>query len=158
MHFITSFFIILAHICAKYLTCTNLCDIIKAVKDISLARSSNTQKGAIKNIRSFLCEKSAFLILTIVKTQTLLSCHQTKRPRRKNISVAVFLYLIKLTYFYALGKMTFLPPIYGCNASGMVTLPSACKWFSTNAINIRGGATTVLFNVCASLVLPSSSL
>ena len=33
--------------------------------------------------------------------------------------------------------------------SGIITLPSACKWFSNNAINILGGATTVLFNVCA---------
>ena len=54
--------------------------------------------------------------------------------------------------------ITAFPPIYGLNASGMVTLPSACKWFSMNAINIRGGATTVLLRVWASLVFPSVSL
>ena len=40
-------------------------------------------------------------------------------------------------------------PIYGLNASGILTEPSACKLFSKNAIDILGGATTVLFNVCA---------
>ena len=36
--------------------------------------------------------------------------------------------------------MTFRPPIYGCSTSGMVTVPSACRWFSRKAISIRGGA------------------
>ena len=38
-----------------------------------------------------------------------------------------------------------------------VTLPSACRLFSRNAISIRGGATTVLFKVCAKY-LPSLPL
>src|SRR5574344_1103116 len=42
-----------------------------------------------------------------------------------------------------------MPPIYGLKLSGILTLPSACKLFSKNAISIRGGATTVLFSVCA---------
>ena len=33
----------------------------------------------------------------------------------------------------------------------------ACKLFSKNAISIRGGATTVLFNVFAKCLLPSSA-
>ena len=64
----------------------------------------------------------------------------------------------KEIFHYLLGVMTFLPPIYGCNTAGIVTLPSACKWFSTNAISMRGGATTVLLSVCASFVFPSESL
>ena len=40
----------------------------------------------------------------------------------------------------------------------MVTVPSACRWFSRKAISIRGGATQVLFSVWASWVLPFSSL
>ena len=30
----------------------------------------------------------------------------------------------------------------------MVTLPSGCRWFSRNAMSMRGGATTVLLRVC----------
>ena len=55
-------------------------------------------------------------------------------------------------------RISVLPPIYGRSASGMRTLPSACKLFSKNAISIRGGATTVLFKVCAKYFLPSSPL
>ena len=39
--------------------------------------------------------------------------------------------------------------MYGLNASGIFIEPSSFKLFSKNAINILGGATTVLFNVCA---------
>ena len=48
---------------------------------------------------------------------------------------------------YFLTAIKDLPPIYGLNTSGIVTLPSACKWFSTKAMSMRGGATTVLFRV-----------
>ena len=37
----------------------------------------------------------------------------------------------------------------------MLTLPSSFKLFSKNAISIRGGATTVLFKVCAKYLFPS---
>lgn len=50
------------------------------------------------------------------------------------------------------------PPMYGCNAFGIFTVPSAFKLFSKNAISILGGATTVLFNVCARYFLPSLPL
>ena len=52
-------------------------------------------------------------------------------------------------FFLLVGTMTFNPPMYGCSTSGMVTLPSACRWFSRKAISIRGGATQVLFRVWA---------
>ena len=45
--------------------------------------------------------------------------------------------------------------MYGLSASGMRTLPSSFRLFSRNAISILGGATTVLFNVCARYFLPS---
>ena len=48
---------------------------------------------------------------------------------------------------YCLGTRTSVPPIYGWSTFGMVTVPSAWRWFSRNAISIRGGATTVLFRV-----------
>ena len=48
---------------------------------------------------------------------------------------------------YFLGTRTSVPPIYGWSTFGMVTVPSAWRWFSRNAISIRGGATTVLFRV-----------
>ena len=51
-----------------------------------------------------------------------------------------------------------LPPIYMRSASGMRTRPSACRLFSRKAISIRGGATTVLFRVCAKYLRPSSPL
>ena len=50
------------------------------------------------------------------------------------------------------------PPIYGCKAFGIFTLPSSFKLFSKKAINILGGATTVLFNVWAKYFLPSLPL
>ncbi len=40
----------------------------------------------------------------------------------------------------------------------MRILPSACRLFSRNAISILGGATTVLFSVCARYFLPSAPL
>lgn len=42
-----------------------------------------------------------------------------------------------------------LPPMYGLRASGMVTVPSDCRWFSRKAMSILGGATTVLLRVWA---------
>ena len=62
-----------------------------------------------------------------------------------------------LISFYFLGVRISLPPMYGRNASGISTEPSACKLFSKKAINIRGGATQVLFKVCAKYLLPFSS-
>ena len=50
---------------------------------------------------------------------------------------------------YFLGTSFSVPPMYGLNASGIETVPSSFKLFSKNAINILGGATTVLFKVCA---------
>ena len=50
-----------------------------------------------------------------------------------------------------------LPPIYGLRASGILTLPSAFKLFSRNAMSILGGATTVLLSVWAKC-LPSLPL
>ena len=47
-----------------------------------------------------------------------------------------------------------LPPIYGLNATGILTVPSSLRLFSRNAINILGGATTVLLSVCGKY-LPS---
>ena len=41
------------------------------------------------------------------------------------------------------------------SATGTLTLPSALRLFSKNAISILGGATTVLFKVCAKYLLPS---
>ena len=52
-------------------------------------------------------------------------------------------------------SILFMPPMYGCRASGILTDPSAFRLFSRNAISILGGATTVLFNVCARYFLPS---
>ena len=40
---------------------------------------------------------------------------------------------------FSVAKLKMVPMI--------VTLPSACKWFSTKAMSMRGGATTVLFRV-----------
>ena len=51
--------------------------------------------------------------------------------------------------YFVVGTRTLVPPIYGCKTSGIVTVPSACRWFSKNAISIRGGATQVLFSVWA---------
>ena len=65
--------------------------------------------------------------------------------------------IITELYPYFVGTNFVLPPMYGCNAVGIFTLPSAFKLFSKNAINIRGGATTVLFNVWAKYLLPSLS-
>lgn len=45
--------------------------------------------------------------------------------------------------------ISLLPPMYMRSGSGMEIVPSAFKLFSRNAISVRGGATTVLFNVCA---------
>ena len=45
--------------------------------------------------------------------------------------------------------------MYGRSTSGMRTEPSACRLFSRNAISILGGATTVLFSVCAKYLFPS---
>ena len=52
--------------------------------------------------------------------------------------------LIKTDYFLTILSM---PPMYGRRTSGIYTEPSAWRWFSRNAISIRGGATTVLFSV-----------
>lgn len=60
-------------------------------------------------------------------------------------------------YFWS-GTSFSLPPIYGCSTFGMLTLPSAFKLFSRNAINILGGATTVLFKVFAKYLFPSFPL
>ena len=46
-------------------------------------------------------------------------------------------------------EMMDFPPIYGRSTSGILTEPSSFRLFSRKAISIRGGATTVLFNVCA---------
>ena len=51
------------------------------------------------------------------------------------------------TRIYFTGTRSSFPPIYGRRTSGILTEPSAFRLFSRNAINIRGGATTVLFNV-----------
>ena len=48
--------------------------------------------------------------------------------------------------------------MYIRRTSGMLTVPSAFRLFSRNAISIRGGATTVLFRVCARYFFPSSPL
>src|SRR5699024_4407250 len=61
-------------------------------------------------------------------------------------------------YLQAFFSILVMPPIYGCSAFGMLTLPSAFKLFSKNAISILGGATTVLFNVWARYFLPPSPL
>ena len=50
---------------------------------------------------------------------------------------------------YFLGTIFSLPPMYGRSTSGMLTLPSSFKWFSSKAMSMRGGATTVLLRVCA---------
>ena len=44
--------------------------------------------------------------------------------------------------------ITSFPPMYGRRTSGILTLPSALRLFSRNAMSIRGGATTVLLRVC----------
>lgn len=54
----------------------------------------------------------------------------------------------------AIYLITAIPPIYGCRAAGIFTEPSALRLFSRKAISILGGATTVLFKVCAKY-LPS---
>ena len=53
--------------------------------------------------------------------------------------------MILLVYYFII----VFPPIYGCNALGILIVPSSFKLFSRKAINILGGATTVLFNVWA---------
>ena len=40
-----------------------------------------------------------------------------------------------------------LPPMYILSGSGILTVPSALRLFSRNAISILGGATTVLLRV-----------
>lgn len=57
--------------------------------------------------------------------------------------------ILHLLSHYFLGTSFSVPPMYGLNASGIETVPSSFKLFSKNAINILGGATTVLFKVCA---------
>lgn len=58
--------------------------------------------------------------------------------------------MIYITIFQSFfGAIFSLFPIYILNACGILTDPSACKLFSKKAINILGGATTVLFKVCA---------
>ena len=58
-------------------------------------------------------------------------------------------------HIYFTGISFSLPPTYGRSATGTLTLPSALRLFSKNAISILGGATTVLFKVCAKYLLPS---
>ena len=53
------------------------------------------------------------------------------------------------TFRYFFGMIFSAPPIYILSASGIFTLPSACRLFSRNAISILGGATTVLLSVWA---------
>ena len=67
--------------------------------------------------------------------------------------VSSYLYIVETLFYYLISVF---PPMYGLNASGIRMLPSACILFSKNAINILGGATTVLFNVCAKYFLPSA--
>ena len=62
-------------------------------------------------------------------------------------SPAAFCALGPACYFF--GVSSCLPPIYGQSTSGILTLPSACRLFSSRAISIRGGATTVLLRVWA---------
>ena len=46
---------------------------------------------------------------------------RAKEASRRHALNRVFL------FSHFAGEITFLPPIYGCNTSGIVTLPSACK-------------------------------
>ena len=52
-------------------------------------------------------------------------------------------------FFCSAGTSFSWPPMYGRSGSGILTDPSAWRLFSKKAISIRGGATTVLFRVCA---------
>src|SRR5699024_8492699 len=62
-----------------------------------------------------------------------------------------------LLFLYFFGISFSFPPMYIRSGSGIFTVPSAFRLFSRNAISIRGGATTVLFSVCARY-LPFSPL
>ena len=68
------------------------------------------------------------------------------RGTYKNSRIAL-LSVFHVEHFYLLGINTFFPPIYGCNTSGILTLPSSLRLFSSKAISILGGATTVLLRV-----------
>ena len=66
-------------------------------------------------------------------------------------------YFLPIEAYLRLGRIASLPPMYLRSTSGMVTLPSALRWFSSRAMSMRGGATTVLLRVCAK-ALPFSVL
>ena len=66
-------------------------------------------------------------------------------PTVGQVSVCGVIFIVN----YFLGTILSLPPIYIRSASGIETVPSALRLFSRNAISILGGATTVLFKVCA---------
>ena len=74
----------------------------------------------------------------------------TLTPARSALSGRPF-----FVHIYFTGISFSLPPTYGRSATGTLTLPSALRLFSKNAISILGGATTVLFKVCAKYLLPS---
>lgn len=58
----------------------------------------------------------------------------------RHMTVHLFAYS---NYFVILS----LPPMYILSGSGILTVPSALRLFSRNAISILGGATTVLLRV-----------
>lgn len=55
----------------------------------------------------------------------------------------------KIVFWIPFYRMISIPPMYILSASGILTDPSALRLFSKKAINILGGATTVLLRVCA---------
>ena len=59
--------------------------------------------------------------------------------------------------YFCFGRMQSVN-IYRWSGSGIRMLPSGFRLFSKKAISILGGATTVLFKVCAKYLLPSAAL
>lgn len=64
----------------------------------------------------------------------------TQKKGERHMTVHLFAYS---NYFVILS----LPPMYILSGSGILTVPSALRLFSRNAISILGGATTVLLRV-----------
>ncbi len=56
---------------------------------------------------------------------------------------------LELYYFFSGTSIRLLPPMYIRRGRGILMVPSSLRLFSRNAMSILGGATTVLFNVCA---------
>lgn len=86
--------------------------------------------------------------------ENIFSVNNVINKKRCEPKSAAFLSVFYRTNFISIYKVYSYPPIYALppiyirRGSGIKILPSSCKLFSRKAINIRGGATTVLLRVC----------